>query len=95
MDPPHLPPAVPNVVDLPSFPFPPPAAVSDKEARLKFVDDLSIAECISLKSKLISKDDKLVLPSTQSLLQNRLHEVSKSAEVHDVKLNLDKTRLIY
>ena len=94
MDPPHKPPAASNVVDLASVPFPPPAAVSDKEARLKFVDDLSLAECITLKSQLISEHDSLVLPPTRSLLQNRLNEVSKSAEVHDMKLNLDKTKII-
>ena len=41
-----------------------------------------------------TQHDRLLLPPTRSLLQNRLNEVSKSAEVHDMKLNLDKTKII-
>jgi hypothetical protein len=47
MDLPMIPPQTQGTLDLPSVPFPSPA-VTDLEARLKFVDDLSLAECYGL-----------------------------------------------
>jgi hypothetical protein len=46
-----------NVPDHPSIPFQPPQAVSKQEIRLKFVDDLSVAECIRLDTRLKRKSD--------------------------------------
>ena len=94
MDLPSVTPTVPGVIDLPSVPYPPPAAVSNHEARLKFVDDLSLAECVSLNSRLASDGDKLWLPASNSTLQSRLNEIVMAADYHDMKLNLDKTKII-
>ena len=65
--------------------FLPPSAVSDNEARLKYVDDLSIAECVELTAQLVANIDELVLPPTKSVLQSRLDDVTEAAEVHDMK----------
>ena len=62
--------------------------------KLKFVDDLSIAECVYLNSALVGNGTKLSLPPAHSILQTRLDEVSTAAEAHDMRLNLDKTKLI-
>ena len=94
MDMPEAPPTVPGVVDIPSVPFPPPPAVSESEARLKFVDDLSLAESVSLDSQLVISNAELVLPPAESILQNRLNEVALTADYHDMKLNLDKTKIM-
>ena len=99
-----IPPQTQGTLDLPSVPFPSPA-VTDLEARLKFVDDLSLAECLRLDTNLTPGQELigprmyhdrngLVLPPERSLLQRRLHEVSESAELHDMKLNLTKTKLM-
>ena len=104
MDLPMIPPQTQGTLDLPSVPFPSPA-VTDLEARLKFVDDLSLAECLRLDTNLTPGQELigprmyhdrngLVLPPERSLLQRRLHEVSESAELHDMKLNLTKTKLM-
>ena len=84
MDLPLIPPTIPGVIELPSVQFPPPPAVSDQEARLKFVDDLSMCECFRLDTQLISKCDELFLPPNQSQLQKRLVDISTSAESHDM-----------
>ena len=94
MDLPHIPPTVPGVVDIPSVLFPPPAAVTELEARLKFVDDLSLAECVRLDTQLQQDSNGLCLPPAQSLLQKRLDDVATSAQLHDMKLNLSKTKII-
>ena len=92
MDLPSIPPIVPGIIELPSVPSPPPPAVSEHEARLKFVDDLSMAECVRLDTQLTSNGDKLFLPASQSKLQKRLDEISTSAELHDMKLNFSKNQ---
>ena len=94
MDLPSPLPVLHDVVDLSSVPFPPPDAVAENEARLKFVDDLSIAECVYLNSALVGNGTKLSLPPAHSILQTRLDEVSTAAEAHDMRLNLEKTKLI-
>ena len=96
----------PGVVDLPSVPYPPEPAVSLQEARLKFVDDLSLVESIRLDVQL-SKDNSgligprayhdrngLCFPPDESLLQRRLNDVNKSAEMHDMKINFKKTKIM-
>ena len=94
MDPPQPTIAVPGVVDLPSVEFPPPPATSELELRLKFVDDLSMAECVRLDTQLHQGQGGYILPSDESVLQRRLDEISSAAEVHDMKLNLTKTKII-
>ena len=85
---------VPGETDLASVPFPPVPAVTEDEARLKYVDDLSIGDCVRLDTQLSLKPNSgdLFLPPT--LLQKRLDEVSIAAEFHDMKLNLSKTKVI-
>ena len=58
------------------------------------MDDLSLAEKITLDSQLDSFGDSLILDSSKSLLQSRLSELSLSAKYHDMKLNLKKTKII-
>jgi hypothetical protein len=105
MDLPNIPPTVNGIIDLPSVPFPPPAAVSDLEARLKFVDDLSLAECVRLDTQLCPSNDHagprvyhdrngLLLPPDQSVLQQRLDEMTTSVHLHDMRLNLAKSKVI-
>ena len=103
---PDFPPTSLGTVDLPSVPYPPEPAVTDLEARLKFVDDLSLVESVRLDVQLV-KDTSgligprgyhdrfgLILPPEKSLLQRRLDDLSKSAEMHDMKLNFKKTKII-
>ena len=90
MDPPQPTPAVPGVVDLPSVEFPPPPATSELELRLKFVDDLSMAECVRLDTQLHKGQGGCSLE--ESVLQRRLNEISSAVYVHDMKLNLAKTK---
>ena len=94
MDLPPMPPAEHGIIDLPSVPFPPLPAVTADEARLKFVDDLSMAEFIRLDTQLTQQPDsqELTLPPTQ--LQRRLDDISESAISHDMKLNLSKTKIM-
>ena len=94
MDLPLVAPVVPGEVDLPSVPFPPQPVVAGNEARLKYVDDLSMAECLRLDTelKLRSNSGEKYLP--HYLLQKRLEEIATSAEYHDMKLNLTKSKVI-
>ena len=91
--------------DLPSVSLPPPAAVTDNEARLKFVDDLSVAEALRLDTALQPSSDTngpksyhdrngLFLPAEKSILQKRLNQITISAKTHDMKLNLSKTKIM-
>ena len=50
MDLPSISQTIPGIVDLPYVPYPPTPAVTETEARLKFVDDGFLAECISQDS---------------------------------------------
>ena len=94
MDIPQAPPTVQGIVDLPSVQYPPPPATSGKEARLKFVDDLSLAEIVRLDRQLHQDHSGFYLPACESILQKRLDEISSAAEAHDMKINLDKTKII-
>ena len=94
MDLPQAPPTVQGIVDLPSVQYPPPPAISVHEARLKFVDDLSLAEIVRLDSQLHQNHSGYYLPASESILQRRLDEISSAAETHDMKINLDKTKII-
>ena len=91
MDLPLVAPVVPGEVDLPSVPFPPQPVVAGNEARLKYVYDLSMAECLRLDTelKLRSNSGEKYLP--HYMLQKRLEEIATSAEYHDMQLNLSKS----
>jgi hypothetical protein len=86
MDHPDIPPADHGTTDLPSVQYPPPAAVSNDEARLKYVDDLSLAECVRLDTNLVSDGDTLVLPPERMHLQKGLDDICISAELHETEL---------
>ena len=92
IDLPSAQPSEPGVVDLPSCAFPPPAAISETEARLKFVDDLTVGECVRLDKKLQQNKNALVLPPDQSVLQERLNDIHQSTSTHDMKINLSKSK---
>ena len=73
--------------------------------RLKFVDDLSLAECVRLDTQLCAKSDQsgprtyhdrngLFFPVECSALQRRLDDLEKSAHMHDMKLNISKTKVM-
>ena len=47
-----------------------------------------------MKSALVGNGTNLSLPPANSILQTRLDEVSTAAGVHDMRLNLDKTKVI-
>ena len=89
--------------DLISVPSPTPPAVTESEARLKFIDDLSLAECVTLDCqlcpgpsligpRLFHDRNGLILPPHNSLLQKRLEEINIAAKNHEMKLNLKKNQ---
>ena len=51
MDTPNTPKTSAGALDLPSVAFPPPQPISEQEARLKYVDDLSLAESVRLENE--------------------------------------------
>ena len=59
-----------------------PTAITETEARLKFVDNLSIAECTSSNV------------SNQETLQKQLESINVSAKLHDMKLSLRKSKIM-
>ena len=94
MDLPTILQATPGTYDLPSVLCPPPPAVSGQEARLKYVDDLSLAECIHLGATLVKVGDAYTLPPACTNLQSRLSDISIAADLHDMKLNLSKSKMM-
>ena len=94
MDLPDIPQTVPGVVDIPSVPFPFPEAVTELEARLMYVDYLSVAECSVVQSQLKQSGNDLYLPSAKSLLQRRLDDLAVSDQLNYMKLNLSITKII-
>ena len=94
MDLPQALPAIQGTVDLSSVQYPPPPAVSGQEVRLKFVDDLSLAESVRLDTQLHHDCSGYYLPARESILQRRLDDISSAAEAHDMIINLDKTKIM-
>ena len=82
MDLPEIPAVAPGTIDIPSVAYPPTTAITETEARLKFVDDLSIAECTSSNV------------SNQETLQKQLESINVSAKLHDMKLSLRKSKIM-
>ena len=104
MDPP---PPLPEPVeegDVACVPAPPPAALTDDELRIKFVDDLSMAEVVDLQELKQAEEiigprnfhdrNALELPPDKSKLQGRLRDLETYVRNHDMKLNTKKTKLI-
>ena len=91
--------------NLDSVTLPLPPALMESEARLKFIDDLSLAESVDLKTQL-SKEPELIGPRefhdrnglvllpTKSKLQTRLDEITIAANNHEMKLNLKKSKIM-
>ena len=74
---------------------------------LKYVDDMTLAESIELKEKL-KKEDRSIdfpvtfhrrtghyLPSGESKMQNKLNEIQNFALDNDMKINIDKTKVMF
>ena len=64
---PQLPPgAAPG--DVPVVPGPPEPAITEKELRLKWVDDISLAESVNLKKQFVQSNAGYEFPVHESLL---------------------------
>ena len=73
---------------------------------LKFIDDMTVAEAIDLKSKLVPNPNPppkptlyhdrtgIVLGDDQSQVQDLLKELKSFTDVHQMQLNQDKTKVI-
>ena len=106
MDPPPPLPLPHHPGDLPSVPAPPPPAVTKNELRVKFIDDLTFAECIQLQEKLEPVTDRqigplnfhdrngLYLPPGNSCLQARLTDLENYVTSHGMKINEKKSQII-
>ena len=78
--------------------------MSEEELRIKYMDDLSLAEVINLKDlteadqligpRLFHDRNGLKLPPDKSKVQERLNELEQYVTVHDMKLNTTKTKII-
>ena len=94
MDPPTPNPEIQGVIDLPSV-ISPSSNCNDNEIRLKYVDDLSLGEAINLNDKLhTNSQSEFFIPPDKSVLQKRLEHVNMAAITHEMKLNLNKTKII-
>ena len=80
-------------------------AISKNEIRLKYVDDQTQGEVINLKASLDLNAETggprtfhdrhgHVLPPERSLLQQRLNQIQQYADIHHLKVNQQKTKLI-
>ena len=86
-------------------PCPPPPLQTDKELRLKYLDDALAGECINLKTQ-VRASQPIIGPRTfhdrnglelipgASLLQGRLNDLKDYTMHHDMSINLSKTRII-
>ena len=72
----------------------------------KYVDDLTVAEALELKSALIEDDDETlekpltyhnrtnqILPNATSQVQNQLNELEEYAQINEMKINKTKTKV--
>ena len=78
-----------NDSDIQSIPFPPPLPTSESECRLKYVDDLTLGECIQLQHQLQHDGTQYKLPPQNSLLQRRLNDLCLAAKTHDKLLSFN------
>ena len=76
-----------------------------EECRLKYIDDQTHAEVIDLKKSLLMTakingprefHDRHghILPPENSKLQNRLNDIGQYAEIHQLKINEKKTKVM-
>ena len=105
MDPPPPLPPGSSAVDVSCVPAPPPPLQTDKELRLKYLDDALAGECINLKTQ-VRASQPIIGPRTfhdrnglelipgASLLQGRLNDLKDYTMHHDMSINLSKTRII-
>ena len=83
------------------------AAKTLQEIHLKFVDDLTIAENLNLKNKLVKVSDSArplpdtyhnrtghILPPTRSNVYDELQNIKEYAKENSMKINLSKTQLM-
>ena len=104
MDPPPPLPEPVHKGDVASVPMPPEHAITEEELRIKYVDDLTMAEVVNLNNLTKSADligprnlhdrNGLTLPLMESKLQSRLKELETYVSNHDMKLNTDKTKIM-
>ena len=104
MDVPMQPQPIPNIVDITSWSHPTPA-VTFNECRLKYIDDQTQAEVVHLERSLILEGNTVgprdfhdrhghILPPANSILQKRLNDINKYAEIHQLKINEKKTKIM-
>ena len=97
-------PNTPGVVDVISLSSPLPS-VTEEEIRLKYVDDQTQGEVVRLETDLDLGSEVAgprvyhdrhghTLPPQQSLLQRRHNEIQEYAEVHQLKINETKTKIM-
>ena len=104
MDPPPPLPEPVHKGDVASVLMPPEQAITGEELRIKYVDDLTMAEVVNLNNLTKSADligprnlhdrNGLTLPLMESKLQSRLKELETYVSNHDMKLNTDKTKIM-
>ena len=83
-----------NKNDVNSVPAPPPPTQTEKELRLKFMDDLTLAEAVRLDTNLSDDGNGLILPPSRIKLQVRLNDLKTYTDIHDMKVNQTKTKVI-
>ena len=104
MDPPPPLPEPVQVGDVACVPAPPPGAMSEDELRIKYVDDLTLAEVVELENLI--HDDEMIgprnfhdrfglkLPPDKSRIQGRLKDLENYVVEHEMMLNTRKTKII-
>ena len=78
-----------------------------EKIHLKYIDDLTVAQSLSLKKQLIQNSDtdkerpldfhnrtEHILPKSENRIQDMLEEVVDYAEAHKMKVNHDKSKVI-
>ena len=101
---PIQPPKIPNVEDVYSLPEPEPA-VTSSEVRQKFIDDQVQGELLRLDSGLKKNPEPLIGPrlfhdrnelvnSEDTILQKRLNGISEHTNIHQMKINAKKTKIM-
>ena len=84
------------------LPLPPP--LTPEELRLKWIDDVTIAEtikldkCLKLNSEFIGprnfhQQNNMYLPGENSRIQTKLKQIENYVEIHQMQLNRTKTKI--
>ena len=80
-------------------------SISEKEIRVKYVDDQSQGEVVRLDTDLVLNAEEAgprqrrdrhghQLPPERSLLQTRLNQIEEYSQIHKLKINKDKTKVM-